>query len=81
MEVYGNLFARLAYQLNLTAEELTPHELEFKDPGHPVLICVRVTKPVHWQGTKPADREPSWLPKTTPAQWHPVAGFYGNDYL
>jgi SAM-dependent methyltransferase len=81
MEVYGNLFARIAYQLNLTAEELTSSELEYKDPGHPVLICVRVKKPADWQSSKPDYREPCWFPKTTPAQWHPLAGFYGNDYL
>jgi SAM-dependent methyltransferase len=80
LELYGNLFSRVAYQLNLTAEELTRHELEFKDPGHPLLICVRVVKPVHWPGIKPAYQEPYWLPKTTPVRWHPLAGFYGDAY-
>jgi hypothetical protein len=80
MDVYGNLFTRVAYQMNLTAEELTPHELDFRDPGHPLLICVRIVKPAQWQGAKPQYQEPHWLPKTTPIQWHPLAGYYGDAY-
>jgi SAM-dependent methyltransferase len=81
MAVYGNLFSRIAYQMNLTAEELTSQELDFVDPGHPVLICVRVAKPAQWSATKPLYKDPHWLPKTAPAQWHPVTGFYSDDYL
>ena len=81
MDVYGNLFTRVAYQMNLTAEELTHQELEFLDPGHPLLICVRVVKPISWHGSKPVYREPHWLPKVKPALWHPVTGFYSDDYL
>ena len=77
LEVYGNLFARIAYQLNLPAEELTKHELEYSDPGHPLLICARVIKPESWQGIKPPYRDP-WRPEVTPAQWNPVTGHYAT---
>ena len=30
------------------AEELTARELDTGDPGHPLLICVRVKKPENW---------------------------------
>jgi SAM-dependent methyltransferase len=75
IEVFGNLFARIAYQLNMAAEELTQRELEYSDPGHPLLICARVTKPVHWQTTKPDYRDP-WRPDITPALWNPETGHY-----
>jgi hypothetical protein len=42
VEVYGNLFARIAYQLNMPAEALTHRELTHHDPAHPVLVCVRI---------------------------------------
>ncbi len=77
LEVYGNLFARIAYQLNLAAEELTKRELEYSDPGHPLLICARVIKPESWQGIKPPYRDP-WRPEVTPAQWNPVTGHYAT---
>jgi hypothetical protein len=77
LECYGNLFARLAYQMNLPAEELTRRELEFADVGHPLLICARVIKPKDWQADKPHYRTP-WKPTLTPAQWNPQTGHYTN---
>jgi glycosyltransferase involved in cell wall biosynthesis len=78
MDVYGNLFSRIAYQMNMPAEELTRRELEFSDPGHPLLICVRVVKPAEWRADKPDYRTP-WKPGVTPAQWNPVTGHYGTS--
>jgi len=75
LTLYGNLFARIAYQLNLPAEELTRHELDYVDPGHPLLICARVTKPIGWKTTRPEYRDP-WLPETRPAHWSPEMGHY-----
>jgi SAM-dependent methyltransferase len=76
LRVYGNLFARIAYQMNLPAEELTRHELEHVDVGHPLLLCARIVKPLQWQAKKPDYKDP-WLPDTTPAQWNPITGHYG----
>lgn len=81
MDVCGNLFTRLAFQMNLPAEELTQRELDFADPGQPLLICVRIVKPIHWQATKPEYRDPLWLPKVTPARLSPVTGHYGDEYV
>ena len=77
LAVYGNLFTRIAYQLNIPAEELSQRELEYDDPGHPLLICARVVKPDNWRGQKPAYREP-WRPDTSPAAWNPVTGHYSS---
>lgn len=73
--IYGNLFARIAYQMNIPAEELTRNELEHVDAGHPLLICARVAKPLSWRVTKPEYRT-SWLPEVTPARWNPLMGHY-----
>ncbi len=78
---YGNAFSHVAYTMNLFAEELTARELDFTDPGHPVLICVRVRKPQEWQCEKPAYQDPLWLPKGSPAKLHPLNDYYGGDYL
>jgi glycosyltransferase involved in cell wall biosynthesis/SAM-dependent methyltransferase len=75
VEIYGNLLARVAYQMNLPAEELTRRELDVVDPGHPLLICVRAVKPTDWRAVVPAYRG-SWQPETTPAQWSPLTGHY-----
>jgi len=75
MEIFGNLFSRVAYQMNLPAEELARHELEHVDPGHPLLICVRAVKPTEWRAPAPPYRDP-WQPETTPAQWNPETGHY-----
>jgi glycosyltransferase involved in cell wall biosynthesis len=75
VEIVGNLCARVAYQMNLPAEELTRRELEHVDPSHPLLICVRAVKPVDWRAPEPPHRDP-WHPETTPSQWNPVTGHY-----
>jgi glycosyltransferase involved in cell wall biosynthesis len=77
LDIYGNLFTRIAYQMNVPAEELTRRELAFVDPGHPLLICVRVVKPADWQTAKP-DYRTAWKPGVTPAQWNPVIGHYAT---
>src|SRR5262249_2111253 len=77
LDIYGNLFTRIAYQMNMAAEELTRRELEYADAGHPLLICARVVKPDNWQATKPEYRTP-WLPEVTPARWNPVMGHYAT---
>jgi SAM-dependent methyltransferase len=74
--VLGNLFTRVAYQMNMRAEELTQLELNSFDPGHPLLICVRVVRPAGWSAARPEYRE-AWLPNTAPARWNPVKGHYG----
>ncbi|NER33285.1 MAG: methyltransferase [Oscillatoria sp. SIO1A7] len=73
LEVYGNLFARVAYQINMPAEELTKSELENKDTHYPVLICARVVKPAQWQAPQPEYLEP-WHPQSKPAVWSPITG-------
>jgi hypothetical protein len=73
--LYGNLFARVAYQMNMPAEELTRRELKHIDAGHPLLICVRVVKPQEWSVAQPEYRDP-WLPDTVPAKWNSVTGHY-----
>ena len=80
LEIYGNLLTRMAFLMNLPAKELTPHELDYKDAGQPLLICARVVKPANWQATKPTYREPSWLPKHNPFQVSPTTGHYGDAY-
>ena len=75
---FGNLFARLAYLMNVPAEELTQRELDTFDPGHPLLICARVVKPEGWTSAKPAYRDP-WLPDVAPARWNPDKGHYSTD--
>ena len=77
MDVCGNLFTRVAYQMNMPAEEMTRRELEYVDPGHPLLICARIVKPFNWQAPKPEYRNP-WLPQVTPAQWNPETGHYAK---
>jgi len=77
IDLFGNLFARVAYQLNVPAEELTQEELDHVDPGHPLLICVRATKPAGWSAPKPERREP-WVPRATPARWNPITGHYAR---
>jgi hypothetical protein len=61
----------------MPVEELTRRELAYADPGHPVLICVRVVKPGNWQANKPPYRDP-WRPGTTPARWNPETGHYAH---
>ena len=77
LDIYGNLFTRIAYQMNMPAEELTRRELEYVDAGHPLLICARLMKPASWRATKPEYRTP-WLPEVTPARWNPGMGHYAT---
>ena len=46
MEVvgYGNVLTCTSFLLGLAQEELTPHELAFRDPAFPLVACARVTK-------------------------------------
>jgi SAM-dependent methyltransferase len=75
LEVYGNLFARIAYQLCVPVEELSREELEHRDPGHPVLICVRATRPADWNPPRPEYRD-AWVPDAVPHRHNPQTGFY-----
>lgn len=75
LTIDGNLFARVAYQMNLAAEELTADERELRDPGHPLLISARIVKPRAWHVERPAYREP-WLPSTVPGRWSERHGHY-----
>lgn len=81
MTVYGNLFTRMAFQLNLSADELTATELDTADPGHPVLACVRVQKPEGWDPERPTYRTPKYTPRSEPKKLHPLTGHYGDTYL
>ena len=77
LSIFGNLFARVAYQMNIPAAELTRTELTYVDPGHPLLICVRAVKPADWRVARPDYRDP-WRPETAPAAWNPTTGHYGR---
>jgi len=81
MTVYGNLLTRIAFQLNLSAEEFTKRELDTVDPGHPVLACVRIRKPDGWDPQPPVYRDPAYTPQESPIRLHPVTGHYGDSYL
>jgi len=72
---YGNLFARVAYQMNMAAEELTTEERDFIDRGHPLLVCARIVRPAEWPAAAPPYRDP-WLPSTVPQAWNRVTGHY-----
>lgn len=45
VESHGNCLVAVAAMLGLTVEELTPAELDVRDPRYPVLIVVRCRKP------------------------------------
>lgn len=81
LHVYGNLFTRVAFLMNLPAEELTSRELIFTDPGQPLLICARIVKPRHWKVEKPTYRELLWTPEL-PAMpsGGKKTGHYGDHY-
>jgi hypothetical protein len=80
LDIYGNLLSRMAFLLNWPAEELTEAELEFADPGQPLLICARIVKPVNWQAVKPEYRAPCWQPQIAPVRSSPTTGHYGDLY-
>jgi SAM-dependent methyltransferase len=75
LTIYGNLFARVAHQVNLPAEEMTAEEREHRDPGHPLLICARIVKPRDWNAARPDYRD-AWVPDTTPSRWTRETGHY-----
>ncbi|HQY91735.1 hypothetical protein [Caldilinea sp.] len=81
LRVYGNLLAKTAFLMNWPARELTARERDFCDPGQPLLICVRLVRPVDWQGAQPATREPRWLPAGAPLRSAQETGHYGDAYL
>jgi hypothetical protein len=45
IEAHGNCLAAVAAMLGLAAEELTPAELDVRDPQYPVLVTLRCDKP------------------------------------
>jgi SAM-dependent methyltransferase len=69
----GNLFTRVAYQMNLPAEELSEGELSTDDPAYPLMICARAVKPTGWNAPRPANRDP-WLPSAESYRWTPERG-------
>jgi SAM-dependent methyltransferase len=77
LTLYGNLFTRIAYEMNLPAEELTGGELAYVDPGHPLLICARAVKPAGWDIPRPKPVTP-WVPHVTPARWNEITGHYAT---
>lgn len=78
MHVDGNLFARVAYQMNMPAEELSRDELNHVDHGHPLLISVRAVKPAGWAVPRPVYKDP-WVPEVAPARWNHMTGHYPAD--
>jgi SAM-dependent methyltransferase len=80
LTIYGNLLTRFAFLVNLPAEELTQAELDHRDPGQPLLICARIVKPSSWAATKPAYRDPAWLPSEPPMRASPTTQHYGDHY-
>jgi SAM-dependent methyltransferase len=75
MVAYGNLFARIAYEVNMGAEELTASELAHVDPGHPLIVCGRIVKPPTWDAVRPVYRE-AWTPAGAARRWTPERGHY-----
>ncbi len=75
LETCGNLLTRVAYQLNVQAEEMTREELEACDPGHPVLICVNAQRPLDWAPEPPVYRD-AWTPEPRPAVQNQRTGVY-----
>ena len=73
--VDGNLFTRIAYQLNMTAEELAHDERTYRDEGHPLLISVRARRPRDWQAARPPSRD-AWLPSGDAQRWNSITGHY-----
>jgi hypothetical protein len=47
IEVRGNVLAATAFLQGLATEELRREELDYNDPGHELLVAVRVSKPEH----------------------------------
>ena len=81
LDVYGNLLTRIAFQVNISAEELTARERDTVDPGHPLLICARVKKPENWQIVRPQYRDTPYVPPAPPVKARADTGHYGDTYL
>jgi hypothetical protein len=73
----GNLFARVAYQMNMPAEELSRQELDHVDEGHPLLISARIVKPAGWYVERPPYKD-AWTPVGRPVRWNPSTGHYAE---
>ena len=80
LTIYGNLLTRMAFLMNVPAREFTQAELDYQDPGQPLLICARIVKPVDWAAAKPIYAEPCWKPDVAPAQMQSETGHYGDEY-
>ena len=80
LDIQGNLFSRIAFQLNMPIEDLSRAERDTVDPGHPLLISVRIVKPAGWAGARPTPRQPQVRPGLHPARLDPAAGHYGDAY-
>lgn len=81
LRTYGNLLTKTAFLLNVPAREFTSQELDHIDLFQPLLVCVRVVKPLNWQSAKPRYHEPLWIPTGKPQQLHPETGHFGDAYL
>jgi len=79
-QIYGNLMARMAFLLNLPARDLTPHERDLVDPGQPLMMGVRVVKPMDWQSQPPTLRELQWTPRDAPSVMRADTRQYGDQY-
>jgi hypothetical protein len=75
IRIDGNLFARVAYQMNMPAEELSQAELDHIDHGHPLVISVRAVKPIAWQAARPEYKD-AWEPSGPAAAWNSRTGHY-----
>lgn len=80
LQIYGNLLTRFAFLVNLPAEELTQAELDYADPGQPLLICARIVRPADWRAARPVYRDPAWLPADVPVTLSPTTRHYGDHY-
>jgi hypothetical protein len=49
-KVYGNVLTATAYLQGLSAEELSPDELDYPDPDYEVIIGVRAVKATEAKG-------------------------------
>ena len=45
VEAFGNVLAGAAYLYGIAMQELTPAELDVRDPGFPIVVCAKIDKP------------------------------------
>jgi SAM-dependent methyltransferase len=45
VEGFGNVLAGAAYLYGIAVQELTPAELDVRDPGFPIVVCAKIDKP------------------------------------